>query len=67
MKRPLKPVPPQTADEKQRERRFTRRMMALALVGGLFGSCINLTLRTMGKPPMPRTAGEVPAPRLPGK
>jgi hypothetical protein len=58
MRRPLKPVPALSPDEKKRERRFTRRIAALALVGGLFGSCLNLAMRTMGRPPPP--AGAAP-------
>jgi hypothetical protein len=59
MKRPLQPVPALSTEEKKRERRFTRRITALALVGGLFGSCLNLTMRAMGRPPPP--AGSPPA------
>lgn len=56
MKRPLQPAPALSTDEKKRERRFTRRITALALAGGLFGSCLNLTMRTMGRPPPPAGA-----------
>ena len=56
MTRPLKPVPALSPEEKVRERRFTRRIMMLAVAGGLIGSCANLTLRTMGRPPRPAGA-----------
>jgi hypothetical protein len=64
MKRPLKPVK-QTSEERVRVRRFTRRMMILAVAGGLLGSCVNLVTRTMGKPAQPRLAGAVAAPQSP--
>ncbi len=69
MKRPIKAAPAPTDEERKRERRFTKRLMALAVAGGLFGACINIMTRTMGKPPMPRPAGAAPPPKLdpPGK
>jgi hypothetical protein len=65
VKRPLSPVRRPTADEEQRERRFTKRLLWLALAGGIFGGLVQVTFRSMGKQPMPRPAGTIPAPQLP--
>jgi hypothetical protein len=52
MTRPLKPVT-QSEEEKRVERRFTRRMLLLALAGGVLGVGVQTITRTMGKPPTP--------------
>jgi hypothetical protein len=65
MTRPLKPVPRPTAEEEQRERRFTKRLLWLALASGIVGGVVQVGFRSMGKHPVPRPAGAIPAPQLP--
>jgi hypothetical protein len=63
MKRPLKPVV-QTEEERKRERRFTRRMMLLAIGGCIVGMGVNAVVmtRTMGRPPSPPPPPGIPPP-----
>jgi hypothetical protein len=63
MKRPLKPVR-QSEEEKRVERRFTRRMLLLALGGAILGAGVQTITHTMGKPPTPTPAGVPPAPTV---
>jgi hypothetical protein len=63
MKRPLKPVV-QTEEERKRERRFTRRMMLLAIGGCIVGMGVN-ALVTMGRPPSPPPPPGIPPPPVP--
>ena len=70
MKRPLKPVV-QTEAEQKRERRFTRRMMLLAMSGCILGLGVQAVTQVAGRgptPPPPPGAPPPPQPpRLPGK
>jgi hypothetical protein len=60
-KRPLQPVT-QTEDERKRERRFTRRMMLLAMSGCVLGVGIQAATRLAGKPVSPPPPPGVPPP-----
>jgi len=63
--RPLKPVV-QTEEERKRERRFTRRMMLLAIGGCIVGMGVNaMVMHTMGRPPSPPPPPGIPPPPAP--